>query len=52
MSMYPLCGEIDICLRGLKKKAVFTVGVSRSGKSTLYNNANHAILLGVAPEGS
>jgi hypothetical protein len=39
-SIYSLCAEIDIKLKQLKKKAIFSVGLSRTGKSTLYNFIN------------
>ena len=50
--MFKMCGDIDLCLRKMKNKNVFVVGLSRCGKSTLYNNINNVTLMGVAPAGS
>lgn len=45
-----MCGIIDICLRKLKPKCICIVGLSRSGKSTIYNNINNIELIGDLPE--
>ena len=47
-----MCGDIDLCLRKMKERNIFIVGLSRSGKSTLFNNINNVTLMGVAPTGS
>jgi len=49
LSIYNLCGEIDIGLRKLKKRSIVLVGLSKSGKSTLYNYINGIQLYGVPP---
>jgi hypothetical protein len=50
MSIYPLCAHIDIRLKKLKKKAIFIVGLSRTGKSTIFNHVNNVPLFGVPSE--
>jgi hypothetical protein len=48
-SIYTLFGLIDMRLKKMKKKAIFFVGLARSGKSTVFNYSNDVPLIGVAP---
>lgn len=51
-NIFAMCGDIDIRLRQMKDTSIFICGLSRNGKSTLFNNINNANLMGVAPAGS
>ncbi len=42
-----MCGNADVCLRQLFRRNIFIIGLSRSGKSTLYNYINNVGLIGV-----
>lgn len=44
--MYNLLGKIDLTIRKLLKKALFLVGLTRVGKSTVYNYINNIRLIG------
>jgi ABC-type phosphate/phosphonate transport system ATPase subunit len=47
-----MCGDIDICLKKINHKSICIVGLSRTGKSTLFNNINNIELIGDVPEDS
>jgi ABC-type polar amino acid transport system ATPase subunit len=51
LEIFRMCGDIDLCLRKMKKRNIFLVGLSRSGKSTTYNNINNVTLIGTPPLG-
>ena len=48
--MFPLCAHIDLRLKQLSDISIFLVGLSRSGKSTLFNYINNIQLIGVPSE--
>jgi len=51
-NMFAMCEIIDLSNTKIKSKNIFILGLTLSGKSTLYNHINNTVLMEVHPAGS